>query len=191
MSNLLANIAILATPLGYLRITTTAKRLYDFWIPAFLTVCICLGVYILPGTINVFGSGGLIYSVMGILQMLTGFYIAALAAVATFNSENIDKELEGIPAELKVVRSGQSKTITLNRRKYVCYLFGYLSFVCLFLYAVSVVATLIQPGLKEAAGATVASLSRYAFVSVYVFVLSNVFVTTLIGLHYLTDRIHR
>ena len=91
----------LTKPLAYLRIQHTDKRKYDWGIPICLTV-ITMGVFGLLGySVPLFGQNGIFASVSALAHVLVGFFIAALAAVATFPKASLDDEMSNPPPMLK------------------------------------------------------------------------------------------
>ncbi|MGK9996690.1 hypothetical protein O6197_24780, partial [Salmonella enterica subsp. enterica] len=84
--------------------------------------------------ISLIETNGLLLQVNGLLQVLIGFYIAALAAVSTFSSSSIDEVMAGVPPTLVEKFRGQKLTVELTRRRFVCYLFGYLALVSFMLF---------------------------------------------------------
>lgn len=186
---------ILFTPLNYLRIKHSSKKWFDYIYPISISLIIYLIFTFSPLSINLIGDKGLIPGINGLLQILIGFYIAALAAVSTFGGAHIDKELSGEKATLKVSRAGEDKTIVLTRRKFISYLFGFLSFTSIVLYFLGLISTLLAVPLET----YLSSFSKFSFYNViqdtfiliYSFIFASLMVNTLLGLHYLTDRIHR
>src|SRR5579859_4846912 len=122
----------LASPLNYLRIEHKSKRKYDLYIPLFVAILIGVLISESPLKINIFGSRGLIEGVDSLLQTLVGFYIASLAAIATFNKASLDFEMPGDPPKLRVTQHGHSAKEPLTRRRFLCFMFGYLAFLCIF-----------------------------------------------------------
>lgn len=181
----------LLTPVDYLRIRASSKAAYDWWIPLAFSIALCVFFWIIPGEVKVLGPDGLVQTVMGLLQTLTGFYIAALAAVATFARPEIDKPLAGSPATLETNRYGETQVLTLSRRRFVCYLFGYLSFLCLTIYSVSTVASFATGAIEILSGIYGYDILRLVSILGYVFLVMQLLTITLLGLHYLTDRLHR
>jgi len=181
----------LLTPLNYLRIQYSQRCLFNIIIPLLITTLLLSGLIVLPKPINIFGNNGLISVITGFIQILVGFYIAALAAVATFQKEGLDSLLAGEGATLLVQRQGIKKNIQLTRRKFVCYLFGYLAFLGIALYFIGSISNLISESLKVAIPVSCFFITKWLFVFCYLFASSNLIITTLLGLHYLTDRIHR
>src|SRR5258706_8987546 len=79
-----------------------------------------------------------------LLQVLTGFYIASLAAVATFNKPGLDDPMAGDPPTLREDYCAITTVKPLTRRRFLCLLFGYLSWLSLFLYFIGKGGGLIQ-----------------------------------------------
>lgn len=184
-------LAQLFSPLSYLRIRHPLKVWFDWVVPATVAAACIAIVIVLPKPLPILGDDGLITVITGLLQILVGFYIAALAAIATFQREGLDNLLSGDPAQLNVVRNGVPRTMLLSRRRFLCYLFGYLAFSGLALYFIGASANLLSANLQALIPTGWASLAKYVSAGLYLFWTANVLVTTLLGLHYLTDRIHR
>jgi hypothetical protein len=181
----------LFTPLSYLRIKHPQKYLFDIFIPLAITIIVQVFLMVLPKPIMIVGENGLISIITGLIQILVGFYIASLAAVATFQGIGLDEPLAGDHATLMVKRRGVSKPIQLTRRKFVCYLFGYLAFVGIFLYFIGSASGLLNESIKAFIPSCYFVVVKWLFIFCYLFASSNLIVTTLLGLYYLTDRIHR
>lgn len=181
----------LLKPLDYLRIRIVEKKHYDYTYPILfgtsVTGLLCFG----PADIKVFGDKGLIDLIIGILQILTGFYIASLAAVATFNKIDMDNRMAGAPAKLSVLMRGEEIIETLTRRRFLCLMFGYLAFVSMFLYFLGGLANLFSPHAAELISSSVQPYMKWIFIWFYMVVSCNLIVTTLLGLFYMCDRIHR
>ena len=187
-------------PLDYLRVRHPEKWVFDWILP--LLVASGLTAAWFCGEFR-FGilkpESGIIPQVQSLLSILTGFFIAALAAVSTFNNDGMDKPLAGkTPAYLKKKRDdGTTYEETLTRRRFLSLLFGFLALLALVLYALGVVAIAFH----EELGAWLAGLLRdfpkiHKMVllgawAVYATLLSLLLINTLLGLFYLTERIHR
>tara|TARA_B100000427_G_scaffold265779_1_gene231085 strand:+ start:2442 stop:3071 length:630 start_codon:yes stop_codon:yes gene_type:complete len=181
----------LTKPLAYLRIQHTDKRKYDWGIPICLTV-ITMGVFGLLGySVPLFGQNGIFASVSALAHVLVGFFIAALAAVATFPKASLDDEMSNPPPMLKDRYKGQTITRNLTRRQFLCFLFGYLAFISLFIALFTIGAKLFGAGVSEMLSEHVRLYMRPVVMLMFAFVFWNMVVTTLVGLFYLTDRIHR
>ncbi len=142
-------------PLIYLRIRQgsgpfASKSTVDWVVPIFLGVITLIVVYALPGRINLLGPDGLITRFLDLLELLAAFFIAALAAVATFERAGLDEPMKGSsPATLRRYRKSAQGNVEgpLTRRQYICYLFGYLSFISLLFFILINFARVAAPGL--------------------------------------------
>jgi hypothetical protein len=181
----------LLQPLDYLRIEHPRKRKYDLWIPLALAMPFASWLTFAPGNPNIFGYGGLLSDVGGLLQILTGFYIASLAAVATFNKRTMDLPMPGDPPTLALMERGHLHRVPLSRRRFLCVMLGYLAFLTLILYVVGLLSLVSARSVKLIIPLHYHITVRVIFVFVYVFLASNLFVTTLLALYYMADRIHR
>jgi len=181
----------LFTPINYLRINHPIKRWFDYIIPLFLTACIFLALFYLPKEPLLFGDNGLIFIITDLIKILVGFYIASLAAVATFQRPEMDNPLSGNPATLSVKRRGKSKVLDLSRRQFLCYLFGYLAFIGMVIYFTGAASSLLADNFRIIIPIAYKAYAKWSFVFFYIFITMNMLTTTLLGLHYMTDRIHR
>jgi hypothetical protein len=86
---------------------------------------------------------------------------------------------------------GRIKIIDLSRRRFLSLMFGYLSFVSLFLYLGGGIANLFADSFKALLPLYWHPAARWIFVFLYIFLLANLLITTLLGLFYMSDRIHR
>lgn len=172
----------LAAPLSYLRIKTShgEKLVIDWLIPLLLAVA-GTAVWILwPATIPLRGDKGVISSVGGMMQLLVGFYVATLAAIATFPSgASLDQDANGM------TKNGAQ----IRRRQFLASLFGYLAFLGLVLLIFSLFRQVPLALVSSLPAASLFSVPVLLFV--YLFVFWQMVLVTLLGLFYLTDRIHR
>lgn len=185
----------LFSPLNYLRIKHDEKKWYDFRVPA-LGATISMAVYYFcHAHIPLVGDGGLIVQVNGLLQVLIGFYIAALAAVSTFSNSTIDEVMAGDPPTIVEKFRGTKLKVELTRRRFVCFLFGYLALVSFILFSVGLVSILLGKMISlwiiEVGSIEVLWIVKTIFVWFYSLVLINVITTTLLGLYFLSVRFHQ
>ncbi|SED35365.1 hypothetical protein SAMN02787142_3023 [Burkholderia sp. WP9] len=185
----------LCRPIAYLAIKHPEKKIADWYVPLFLASLGSIGALLAHGHINFFGAGGLVSSVLGFVQNLPGFYIAALAAIATFGRNDIDSVMPGNPPPRleTLTNSGVSNLISLTRRRFLCLLFAFLTVECVALTMLSIVAIAVAPTLSTwATKWPVVHLVAFLGVFfVYAILLSQLLVATLWGLYYLGDRIHQ
>lgn len=181
----------LVVPIDYLRIRHPQKWVYDFLIPLVATIILWGLLWSLPLPIDFVGNGGLIDIFTGLLQILIGFYIAAAAAIATFDRQAMDQPMEGIAPELKIRVRGQTVTERLTRRRFLSFLFGYLSLLSFILYLLGAFVDLLEPNIVALVPHGIIQLVRWTSLFIYLFFACNLVVTTLLGLYYMTERIHR
>lgn len=187
----MSSIHRLLTPLSYLRIERQDKITDELVIPGVITALLVGVLFYFSGRIPVFSEKGVISVIVGYLQIVSGFYIASLAAVATFNKDSMDKPMPGIPVVLPSRKKRRGRSEALSRRRFLCFLFGYLSFMSLFLYFGGSALVLLAPQIKSIFSGEFFLFLKWFVVVVYIFLTCNMLVTTLLGLYYMTDRIHR
>ena len=85
----------LSRPLAYLWIKEKSKNkiIIDWCLPIVLSSLVVFLYYILPLKTAIVGKDGLLTSMQGFLQIMPGFYLAALAAISTFNKVDLDYKL--------------------------------------------------------------------------------------------------
>jgi cation transporter-like permease len=185
-----ASLRRLLTPLLYLRIEREDKYIEELVYPLVLLFLSFFVLYLIGWKVTVFGKDGILGAVGGYLQIVSGFYIASLAAVATFNQKNMDLPMQGDAPTLTFKRNHKTTTEKLTRRRFLSFLFGYLSFLSIILFFGGIAANVVAPHTVVAAG-KYAPLIKWSFSAVYMFVIYNLLCTTLLGLYYMTERIHR
>jgi hypothetical protein len=192
----------LLTPCNYLRIRQGkgifySKLVYDFVLPVAGTVAavaICLS---LDAPLNLSNQDKFVANLSQLLALMIGFYLAALAAVATLNRDGIDSPLKGEPAKLRVINhdGGQRVDKNLTYRQFICYMFGYLSFLSLILFIVVICAANVWPliarkinAVQESAAHIDTLVNAGLFILVS-FLLSQLFVTSLLAIYFLAERL--
>lgn len=174
-------------------------RNYTTWLPLLLTVLTGTAYALLPAKPILIGSNGLVTSLLTIVATLPGFYFAGLAAVATFGSVTMDREMPAPAPTLKIRVRGQSVLVNLTRRLFLSYLFSYLvvlSFgLCFALMAISALGPFIrilQAFVVHWAGmAWPWFILKGAVGFVLTFAFSSMVISTLHGVFFLTEKIHQ
>lgn len=178
-----ALLAVLS-PLAYLKIRHPLKRTVDRWSPG--VACIT-GVLLVSawGDFNLFGSSGLVSGINGLVQIISGFFITSLAAIATFNGAvyRIDDVFEGEAALLQ----GEP----LTRRQFLCHLFAYLALASLTIYLAGAFGLSAATTLHGIESHSLRMGLRIIFSAVYFGVFGHIMGTTLIGLVFLSARLSR
>jgi hypothetical protein len=85
----------------------------------------------------------------------------------------------------------KGQSAPLSRQRFLALLFGYLAFSAFTLYVSGFLAILLAPGMKSLLPAHLHIWASAAFLIGYNFWLSHLFVSTMIGLYYFTDRLQR
>ncbi|PPT71587.1 hypothetical protein XarbCFBP8150_08585 [Xanthomonas arboricola] len=178
----------LLTPARYLRIRseTSDKFVIDFVFPA-VCALVTTGCWAWrPDLLSMRGPTGVLSGVSGLMQILVGFYVATLAAVATFPTSSLDENTNRIWLGMK-----GGKKVPLKRRRFLAYLFGYLAMLSLALVIALLFRPVAEGALLHLKVASVVYYVKLALVFIYQFIFWQMVFITLLGLYYLTDRIHR
>jgi len=188
-------------PLRYFRLVNDEKRHIDLWPTLLLAVLLALPFILLPGT-SFFHKDGFLDKLLILTSALTGFYVAALVAAATFAHPDLDKVFKAGPVAL-VTRNhdGQKIMEHLTRREFVCTIFGYLAFSSLSLSLLSSLFVAASDfSHAEAArwrfvgpfmGGEYAWITRDAAIFCFTLAIAHLAVVTALGLYYLMDRLYR
>jgi hypothetical protein len=194
-------IALIYKPIAYLNIKLSngSKQKFDLDIkvPLLISLLISLlflGLNYYDDSINIFGkSNNLLSPIISFYQAMPGFYIAALAAIATFPSASMNKCMPEPTPYLLIDQDVEDKSSNrdyLSRRRFLCYMFAYLAFI-------SIVFFFIAIGLNFTYSTVFFEVADWVFlltyfincIIVFFIILQSIFITFL-GLWYLGHRIH-
>jgi len=180
---MLAVLRQLITPLDYIKIKSAGseKVLLDIYFPLIFAIISCVGMSAYPSVVPMLGDHGFVANLNGLLQTLTGFYVGALAAVATFPNPTMDQKTDNLFLDGDLV----------VRRLFIAKLFAYLAFVAFALYLVGLFVSLPSYVLHGIGNPLLKKWVRVAGVFIYLFAFWQMLTVTLLGLYYLCDRIHR
>lgn len=179
----------LLSPFKYFAASNSAKRLIDWGVPLVLTTVVAFGSLALPSQPTFLGELGIVAKISGLMQDLAGFYIAALAAVATFHGKALDQFIAGDePVVLKDVH-GRSDRIT--RRRLLSLMFAYLSLMSIVLWSVGTAAEGISTSGAALMDYSWWPVAEFVLKFAYLFGFAQLIAVTMLGLHYLGDRLHR
>lgn len=179
-------------PYGYLFIKgINGKRSYDWYAPIILTILSCCYFYgfgISPN--ELLKDNGFIKLVTSFISNLPGFYIAALAAIATFNREQIDYPLigsNGTPfIKIKITKEN-GRTVNTNekltRRLFLCMLFSFLT-------ALSISIVMLNAFVTPVINIGISIIAEWFYITIFMFLTWQMLIATFFGLYYLGDRIH-
>ena len=188
--DILGLISQLLRPWAYLRINASGKAWFDWIVPFVAAVALSAIILQAGETVAVFNEGGLVRQITGFLQNLPGFFIAALAAVATFNRDDLDSLLPAPTPTMVVTKRGHSFPLELTRRRFLCALFAFLTAQTLLIICMGIFATSLAAWVVQAAPPALLCSIRGAGTFLFMFLLSQLLAVTSLGLYYLGDRIH-
>lgn len=180
------------TVFSFLRLRSPDIFWYQWIYPTVLFAVLFGGFHWWGDRFLSFDGNKLIVDINALMGILVGFYIAALAAVSSFTNENLDQIMKGRAPSLTSVRKGNEIKETLTRRRFLAILFGYCATLAIILYVIGVFQahiTVTQPSAHWAQ--VVMSFAGQAMWGLYVWIISSLLVVTLLGLHYLVERMHR
>ncbi|SMH60494.1 hypothetical protein SAMN02982994_5529 [Azospirillum lipoferum] len=179
-------------PMRYLRISHPEKKVYDIILPIIFVIT-GLGIYnALPVKPPLLGDNGVLKDFKDVLTLLIAFFVAALAAIATFQRPGLDEVMKGSnPPSIPVYQYSRKWWKPLTRREFLCHLFGYLSFLSLILFVTITIVKISSPSLKQVVEPHSYILIKNIFIALFSGGIGHLLVTTMLALYYLTDRIHR
>lgn len=190
----LSNALKVFTAFSFLK-AKSADLFWYQWIYPTAMVIVGYTVYlIIPEKSVQIDGGKIIGDINSLMGILVGFYIAALAAVSSFTNENLDQLMKGRAPVIRYKRQGRFVDETLTRRRFLSVLFGYCAVVSISLYAFGVMQAHIKLSIPLSLPDWVGNANMYAHNGlwlVYNWFLASLFVTTMLGLHYLVERMHR
>lgn len=194
-------------PLNYLAIKWEveghfSKKTFDYFIP--LIISIVLSVLLVGieyffssktvEVVNIFASDTSAL-LAGFLQTIPGFYIAALAAIATLTSPTMDRDMDGVAPTYKIDSIDMDgnpikKDEPLKRRGFLARLFSYLSFISLVAYfSILILQYMYQLNILVV-GQLTYSIVYFVCLTAFNFLLVQLMLLTFLGLYYLGQRIH-
>lgn len=179
-------------PLSYLAIRHPQKWKVDWLFPVVIAL-VCTAFSIGAGWVaDVHRAGGPVSMLLGFFSSLPGFYIAALAAIATFGRNDIDNILPEPTPTVKLVTRGENVLVKLTRRRFLAMLFAFLTCesIALVMYSVFFLSY----------GAAIADLQDFdgmlakavilVMTFIYYTLLMQILAATFWGLYYLGFKLH-
>jgi hypothetical protein len=170
----------------WLRLRHPGLRLTKLHIPLAATIAAGGALWLVP-TWNFAHEFGVAHQVNGLLQIVAAFFIAALALVATFPGDVLDRPMGGTAPTL---RDSEGDEYAPTRREFFGMMFGYLSAVSLAMYAVGAFAmSLVNPLPNSLVAALYGAANGYLVVALkafYVGAVAHLLATTLLSLHFLS-----
>jgi hypothetical protein len=160
------------------------------WAGSALFAFIVLATVLILPNFNFFGRDGLLPGINGLFQILPGFYVAALAAIAVFDGRprgyDLDSAWNDAPPTLSQI-GDNDKIIT--RRHFLALMFGYLAFSSLILYLIGIFALSIAE-YGDIINEFISFYVKVLFIFIYNIWLGHIIGTTWLGLYFLSHRFH-
>ncbi len=182
----------LARPFSYLTIRHSSflPAMVNFVAPLLVAIAVFLASWLGNFKIQLFGDEGLISLSLGFVQTLTGFYLAALAAMATFSSASMDRPMPGETPVMKIIYNGHITEVNATRRRFLCSMFAYLTAVSFVITVASIFLVSTATGIKDLFSSPAITFIRNSLLVAYSFAIAQMTIITAWGLYYLGERVH-
>lgn len=179
----------LIRPFSYLTVKhdTRLPLLVNLVVPALIALLMTCVICIFTPTLNVFSREGLLDRLLSFIQTLVGFYIAALAAVSSFNSPHLDRLMPQPIPEIYIKHNGKGSWVALTRRRFMTAMFAFLTAVS-FLFSMVAIGVLTFSGPIAVAFPELVQVLRPVAIFVVLFGATQMTIVTFWGLYYLGER---
>lgn len=183
----------LLRPFSYLSIEHELKKKVDWNYPCSLSIISTGLAFWLQqfAHISLYADSGMISKILNFVQVLPGFYIAALAAIATFNRIDIDKIMPSPAPKIGMFIQGNNVVIELTRRRFLCSMFSFLTAESLILIVLAIFSTSFYEPLKKVIDDSWHCSASGIFIMIFLFLFWQMIITTFWGLYYLGERLHQ
>ena len=180
------------TVFSFLRLKSADIFWYQWVYPTIIFILIYFGHLFVGQDVIVFNADNFVSGINALMGVLVGFYIASLAAVSSFTNENLDKIMKGRAPKITIILQGKPIEETLTRRRFLAILFGYCAILSILLYVFGIVQSNTQIEVPEIFWVQVCyAIGKQMAWAGYIWMVSSLLVVTLLGLHYLVERMHR
>jgi hypothetical protein len=183
--------------LAYRNIRHSEMRAYTTYLPLALWAVLIALYLLLPAKPVLLGKDGSMPAALSVIATLPGFYIAALAAVATFGGPSMDQEMPSPAPQLAILVKGRETKVRLTRRQFLSYLFSYLVIVSFCFTMVMLVVVTPSLSLFNSWTSTFRYgdafwfLAKLGAVMGMTALFSSMVISTLHGVFFLTEKIHQ
>jgi len=179
----------LLRPFSFLIVNHPSRLpLWVNWVlPILLTALAVLGLWLLGTPVNIYGGQGLLDRVLSFVQTLAGFYIAALAAVSSFNSPHLDRPMPSPAPTMYIKYNGVLQSVAATRRRFLTSMFAYLTALSIVLSLTAMTILVLAPALKLSRPDAVPMLHWLGLFG-FLFALFQMSCVTFWGLFYLGER---
>ena len=182
---------VLLRPFSFLTIRhSSSLPIWVNWaLPLVATSVSLLALHLLGAdvNVNVFGTQGLLDRVLAFVQTLAGFYIAALAAVSSFNSPYLDQKMPAPAPTMYIMYNKGMECVALTRRRFLTSMFAYLTSLSFLFSLMAIVTLVLAPALKQSLPNAVYVL-HWVGAGLFLIALFQMTCVTFWGLFYLGER---
>lgn len=182
----------LCRPFSYLSVRhpSGSVAFVNWWLPLAISGAGAMLWWYFRGSVDTFSSSGFFTKVLGFVQSLPGFYLAALAAVATFQKSDMDLLMPGVPPKANILYNGSMVEVALTRRRMLCIMFAFLTVESFGLTLGAITITTFASAVKGWLPEMMHEWVRLGGVFSYLVFLCQMLTVTLWGLFYLGERMH-
>lgn len=186
-------LSIILRPFSYLTISHKDKLIVDWVYPTILSILTCVLLYLIRenGNLVIFGSNGLLAEILQFVESLPGFFIAALAAIATFNRTDIDRTMPDPAPKIDINIEGESIKIELTRRRFLCSMFAFLTANSFLIILIAIFGNVTAGYFFETLNPSNHTFWIFSFLFLLVFLVWQLVITAFWGLYYLGDKLHQ
>lgn len=194
----MTNLAItknLIKPLAYLSIKHKQKQFIDWKLPCASALIFTIFAHFMIASTGAEAKANLgetlVADVLTFTQSLPGFYIAALAAIATFNKPGMDQKMPEPAPTLDIKKNGKTITIEMTRRRFLCLMFAFLTAESILLCTILIIGKFSYIPVKSILPENLHTTTIIAYMALTSFVFFQMIITTLWGLFYLGYKLHQ
>jgi hypothetical protein len=181
----------LTRALAFLWVRAGGLNSIRFTIPAAIALIFFAATKWTPADALWLTGGALAKSTVILFAILPGFYLAALAAISTFQSTMLDQLVENPGAKVKFLSKGKLEEVNLTYRIYLGLLFGYMSLLTFCLVFLTTISGDIAKAVWNKADSPTAAILTEAGELFLTFLSMQMIILTLHGIYFLAERMHR
>lgn len=184
-------VRLIIRPYAYLLINDSRKNGIDWLLPLLFSIATTTYICIFVKNSQIID---LVKLLLSFIQSLPGFFLAALAAVATFNRSDLDKIMPSPAPTIDIERNGGKEEIQLTRRRYLTLMFSFLAAESISLV---IITTLILFSVDKISNFLICKnlyfplIGNIIFLFLFFLFFWQLFIVSFYGLYYLGERIHQ
>jgi hypothetical protein len=177
-------------PFAYLTVKHPSgfPRWVNWLLPGLFSLALTWLVWHFDVQVNLLGEKGLLERLLEFIQTLAGFYIAALAAVASFNSPHLDKLMPSPAPTMEVKHNGVLQPVEATRRRFLSAMFAYLTALSFLFSLLAIAALTLADPLRTLLPTSSLQYLTPLGLFVILFAVAQMTAITFWGLFYLGER---